>query len=110
METDQNKYNPHPQAEQTLLKVSSPTQPINKELPQLPDISQFYGDTAFYNSSLQKSDCYNVDFGDFGMMGFGHPDDMSPLNFQVADANWISNSDVASNTYWNMDELWQFRK
>ncbi|KAI3729463.1 hypothetical protein L6452_18123 [Arctium lappa] len=125
METDQNKLNPHPQAEETLFTVSSPSQPSSTEhinssssifasnsslLQQLPEISQFYGDTAFYNSSLQINDCYNVDISEFDMMGFGQPDDMSTLNFQVADTEWISSGDLAADTYWNMDELWQFKK
>ncbi|XP_024993862.1 transcription factor MYB62-like [Cynara cardunculus var. scolymus] len=127
METDQNKLSPGPQIEQTPFAVSSPTRPSNiehinsssnffassssaKMLSQLPEMSQFYADTAFYNSSLQINDTYNLDISEFDMMGFGQPDDMSNLNFQVADTDWISGGDLAADTYWNMDELWQFKK
>ncbi|KAJ9548941.1 hypothetical protein OSB04_021484 [Centaurea solstitialis] len=127
IETDHNKPSPHPLTEQTLFTVSSPTQPSSmdhlnstssifashsstKMLPQLPEMPQFYGDTAFYNSSFQINECYNVDISEFDMMGFGQPDDMPTLNFQVADTDWISIGDLAADTFWNMDELWQFKK
>nr|XP_043606374.1 transcription factor MYB62-like [Erigeron canadensis] len=56
---------------------------------------------------------YNVDTSEFDNMGFGQqPDDImsaDALNFQVADTDWISSDDITADTYWNMDELWQFR-
>lgn len=130
METDQNKPSHHPQTyQQTLLtSSSSQTQPINNEyinssssicasdscgkmLPQLSEMSQLYEDAIFYNSSLQNIDCYNVDISEFDMMGFSQPDGISALNFQVADSSdGIYNGDMATDTYWNIDELWQFRK
>ncbi|GJU83687.1 transcription factor MYB62-like protein [Tanacetum coccineum] len=128
METDQNKLSSyHPQAKQTLFTVSSPTQPSEQEfinssssicapdscgqmLSQLPEMSQLYEDTLFYNSSLQNNDCYNVEISEFDMLGFGQPEHMPALNFHVGDTDWISRGDMAVDTYWNMDELWQFRK
>nr|ARO49672.1 R2R3 MYB transciption factor 3 [Cichorium intybus] len=123
METDQNKLIPYSQSEQTLFAVSSPTKLTNqgslnsnssirasdssgKILPQLPEMPQLYGNSAFYDSSVQNNDCYNVDIGGFDMMGLSQQDDMSSLNFQMTDTDWISSGDMAADTYWNMDGLW----
>ncbi|KAF5764210.1 putative transcription factor MYB-HB-like family [Helianthus annuus] len=124
METDQKKLSSQsPQAEQDILTVLSPTEPSNKEwnnsssntcasdscvkmLSQLPEMSQLYEDTAYYNSSLQNIDSYNVHINEFDMMGFGQPDDISSLSFQVEDTYGISSGDMATETYWNMDDLW----
>ncbi|CAI9276062.1 unnamed protein product [Lactuca saligna] len=125
MKTEQNKLSSYSQSEQTLFAVSPPTtnqgsansrssihasDSSGNMLPQLPEMSQLYEDTAFHDSSLQHDDCYNVDIGSFDMMGFGQPDDMSALNFQMTDTDWITSGGMAADAYWNMDELWQFRK
>ncbi|KAK9064553.1 hypothetical protein SSX86_015935 [Deinandra increscens subsp. villosa] len=119
IETHQKNISPHPQEEQTLHKVLTPTKPSNNEytnsssnicapessgkmLPQLPEMPQFYGDTAYYNLSLENIDSYNVHISEFNMMGFGQQDDISCLNFPVADTY----DDMTNDTYWNMDQLW----
>ncbi|MFS8032765.1 putative transcription factor MYB-HB-like family [Helianthus anomalus] len=123
METDQNISITHPKTEQTVFtSLSSPqpshNEPINSSSSicasnscgnMLPEISQLYGDNthAFYNySSLQNIDSYNVDINGLDMMGFGSNDIMSTLNFQMADNDGIRSGDMATDTYWNMDELW----
>ncbi|KAI3714389.1 hypothetical protein L1987_72990 [Smallanthus sonchifolius] len=124
IEIDQNKLHAHPQTEQTIFTSSSPPpQPINKEyinsssniyatnscgkmFPQLPEMSQLYGDTTgFYNSSFQNIDCYNVDVNELGMIDF-RSNDMSTLDFQLAGNDGTRSGDMAADTYWNMDELW----
>ncbi|KAI3811933.1 hypothetical protein L1987_16631 [Smallanthus sonchifolius] len=121
IETDQNKLCAHPQTEHTIFTSSFPSpQPINKEyissssniyatdscgmtLSQLPEMPQLYGDTAgFYNSSFQNIDFYNVDINELDMIDFGS-DNMSTLNFQLADNDGTRSGDMA---YWNMDDLW----
>ncbi|XP_071693064.1 transcription factor MYB62-like [Rutidosis leptorrhynchoides] len=120
IENDLNKLK-----QQTSFKTSSPIQPCNNkeyttnssssicasdssENKMLPEISLLHGDSSIYDSSLKDMDCYNVDISEYDMMNFGRPDDTSDLNFQVADTDWISYGDMSADTYWNMDELWQF--
>ncbi|KAI7726763.1 hypothetical protein M8C21_028276 [Ambrosia artemisiifolia] len=124
-ETDQKRISPkYPQAEPDIFTELTPTEPNNKDynnstsntcasdscgnkLPQLPEMSQLYEDTAYYNSSLQNFDNYNVHISEFNMMGFGQPDDhISTMNFQVADTYGLSSDDMATDTYWNMEDLW----
>ncbi|KAK9052254.1 hypothetical protein SSX86_028882 [Deinandra increscens subsp. villosa] len=129
--TDQNKSSTHPQTEQTLLTSSCPPQPSHKEcinssstvfasnscekmLPQPPDqMSQLYGDsTIFYNSSFQNINCYNTtNINELDMIDLAiGSDDMSTLNFQLADNDRMRNGpngDMAADIYWNMDELWK---
>nr|GEX55536.1 transcription factor MYB62-like [Tanacetum cinerariifolium] len=66
-------------------------------------------------SSLQ-SNGYFVDNNNFDGMSFNHlnmqesrSDDMSALDFQLAEVDWMNN-ELVDDTFWNMDELWQFRK
>ncbi|GJV09571.1 transcription factor MYB62-like protein [Tanacetum coccineum] len=66
-------------------------------------------------SSLQ-SNGYFVDNNNFDGMSFNHlnmqesrSDGMSALDFQLAEVDWMNN-ELVDDTFWNMDELWQFRK
>ncbi|KAL8258168.1 hypothetical protein R6Q59_030209 [Mikania micrantha] len=34
--------------------------------------------------------------------------DTSALEFQMAEVDWMS-QDLVDDTFWNMDELWQFK-
>ncbi|KAL4569345.1 hypothetical protein LXL04_024981 [Taraxacum kok-saghyz] len=115
MKTEQNKLSPNSQSDQTIIAESSTnsrssidrsSDSSGKMLPQLPEMTtQLYGDTAFDDSLIQHHDCYNVDIGGLEMMGYGQPDDMSSLNFQKADTDWITGGDMEGDTYWNMDEF-----
>ncbi|KAI3818289.1 hypothetical protein L1987_12093 [Smallanthus sonchifolius] len=131
---NQNNLSFLPQGEQTLIPSSSLSSPqcIESEnpnsrssifssdsmamLPENPNIQTNPNeDITYYNSSLQNNDCYHVDTSNFDM-GFIHldmqamgPGDMSASEVQVAEADWMKNDDLAS-TFWNMDELWHFKK
>lgn len=66
-------------------------------------------------SSIQ-SNGYFVDNNNFDAMSFNHLNmqesrysDMSALDFQLAEVDWMNN-ELVDDTFWNMDELWQFRK
>lgn len=66
--------------------------------------------------SLQ-SNSYFVENNNFDVMSFNQPNmqelrsyDMSTLDFQLAEGDWMCNVDFADDTFWNMDELWHFRK
>ncbi|KAD0721975.1 hypothetical protein E3N88_43812 [Mikania micrantha] len=67
------------------------------------------------NSSLQ-SNAYFVENNNFDIMSFNHSNtpefrtnDTSALEFQMAEVDWMS-QDLVDDTFWNMDELWQFKK
>ncbi|KAL8218619.1 hypothetical protein R6Q57_021992 [Mikania cordata] len=66
-------------------------------------------------SSLQ-SNAYFVENNNFDIMSFNHSNtpefrtnDTSALEFQMAEVDWMS-QDLVDDTFWNMDELWQFKK
>ncbi|KAI3720052.1 hypothetical protein L6452_20960 [Arctium lappa] len=134
-EVDQNNLSSIWQAEQTLKTTpSSSPQPTIMEIPtSSSSLCSSYsmamvllensnlqihpnGDIAtYYKSSIQNNDCYHVGIGNFDMdfihldmQAIGPADDMLVPEFQVAEADWMKDDDLAS-TFWSMDELWHFR-
>ncbi|KAD7116652.1 hypothetical protein R6Q59_006625 [Mikania micrantha] len=109
-----------PQTEQTLMlssssSSSSSSQVVENKNPN--SSSSIFSSESMamlsQDSNLKTnpySDCYHVDNNNFDM-GFIHLDmqnrgqgDMSALEFQMAEADWMKNDDL-DITFWNMDEL-----
>ncbi|CAK9149317.1 unnamed protein product [Ilex paraguariensis] len=74
---------------------------------------QGFAQTDYKNSILD--DCYHVDISNFDMEGFNQramseegSDEFLLSETQIAVGDWI-NDDMEA-TFWNMDELWQFKK
>ncbi|XP_024988296.1 transcription factor MYB62-like [Cynara cardunculus var. scolymus] len=134
-EVDQNNLSSILQAEQTLIMASSSPQPTKMENPAsssslcssdsmamvFPENSNLQinpnGDSATcYISSIQNNDCnyhvginnFDMDLTPLDMHAVGPAGDMTVPEFQVAEADWMKDDDLAS-TFWSMDELWHFR-
>ncbi|CAI9296774.1 unnamed protein product [Lactuca saligna] len=96
MEVDQKNLIPQPQGMmENMNSSSSNSESSGFKLPYV------------YETSLH-SHSYNVDNNNFDKISLNQPDvqelgssDMSILDFQLTDAEWISN-----DTFWNMDQLW----
>ncbi|KAI3733950.1 hypothetical protein L6452_13409 [Arctium lappa] len=109
MEADQKNLIPQPQGKETLMdnmnssSSNCSTESIGIMLP-------------CYSESSLKSNNYFVDNNNFDVMSFNQSNtqdlrsvDMSILDFQLTDIDWMSN-DLVDDTFWSTDELWQFRK
>ncbi|KAK1416136.1 hypothetical protein QVD17_31924 [Tagetes erecta] len=109
MEANQNNFNSHPQDKDTQMENTCSNSNIysssSKRImsPYLPE-------------SFVQSNGHNVDDNNFDVMWFNQSNtqefrsgDLSAFEFQMAEVDWMSN-DFADDTFWNMDELWQFKK
>ncbi|XP_071686373.1 transcription factor MYB62-like [Rutidosis leptorrhynchoides] len=71
--------------------------------------------SPYLPESVQQSNGYFVDNGNSDVTSFNQSNiqelrsnDTTMLDFQLAGVDWMSN-EVADISFWNMDELWQFR-
>nr|XP_043625912.1 MYB-like transcription factor EOBII [Erigeron canadensis] len=97
------------------LNSSSSISSSNSKAMVLPKYSNVpihpHADFAYYNLSLQRNGyCYvnnnnTFEAGHLDMQALMGPTDMSATEFQVAEADWMKDDDLAG-TFWNMDELW----
>ncbi|KAI3730588.1 hypothetical protein L1987_61759 [Smallanthus sonchifolius] len=108
MEANQKNFNPQPQGKGTLTENTSSNSNIYSSNSKRIMFPYFPG------SPLQNNG-YIVDNNNFGVMSFNHSNtqefrssDISTFEFQMAEVDWTSN-DLVDDTFWNMDELWQFK-
>ncbi|KAJ0545473.1 putative transcription factor MYB-HB-like family [Helianthus annuus] len=109
MEINHKNFNSQPQSKETLMENTSSNSNIYSSnskrimLPYLPE-------------NPVQSNGYIVDNNNFDVMSFNQSNtqefmssDMPAFEFQMAGIDWTSN-EFADDTFWNMDELWQFKK
>ncbi|KAK9063732.1 hypothetical protein SSX86_017604 [Deinandra increscens subsp. villosa] len=109
MEAIQNNLNSQSQDKQIPMEKASSNSNIYSSNPK----SIMFPYTP--ETSLQ-SNGYIVDYNNFDVVSFNplnaqefHSNDASTFEFEMAEVDWMNN-DLADDTFWNMDELWQFKK
>ncbi|KVI05415.1 Homeodomain-like protein [Cynara cardunculus var. scolymus] len=109
MEADQKNLIPQPQGKET------PTENMNSSSSNCSSDSTGIMLPYLSENSL-KNNNYFVENSNFEVMSFNQSNtqdlrstDMSILDFQLTDVDWMNN-DLVGDTFWSMDELWQFRK
>lgn len=132
---NQNSASPSLLTNQALFASSSPLADSNKcsldsvrimqmqpgaqieENPKNDPVQTYGNNSSAYNSSIKEEDCYHVD-----MVSYHQPpeisssgvemesQDMTFSECQISEAdNWF-NDDMPEGAFWNMDDLWHFRK
>ncbi|XP_076937843.1 transcription factor MYB62-like [Bidens hawaiensis] len=109
MEANQKFLSSQPQGKESLMENTSSnlnTYSSNSKRIMFPYVPE----------SSPQSNGYIVDNNTFDVMSFNQSNtqefmssDMPTFEFQMAGIDWMSN-ELADDTFWNMDELWQFKK
>ncbi|KAL3510762.1 hypothetical protein ACH5RR_030163 [Cinchona calisaya] len=104
---------------------SKPTSLLTNQAPLALSSSSPQAPLEYYNP-IKEDDCYHVDMtrNHDGEEGFSHKNQLPPVmsaagtesqdmnlsECQISEAdNWF-NDDLPAGSFWNMDELWHFRK
>ncbi|KAI3816523.1 hypothetical protein L1987_16224 [Smallanthus sonchifolius] len=110
MEANQKNLSSQPQGKETLMENISSSSNISYSS-NFKKIMFPY----FPESSLQ-SDSYIVDNNHFDVMSLNpsnmqelRSSDISTFDFQMTEVDWMSNN-LTYDTFWNIDDLWQFKK